>query len=93
MARISASMASLYVMVIVTWYLAMAATKVHCIPLMWVSDMCFFRLYEPLLCGAKYASTQGDRSGRTKPPVDFITKVPLWSGLAWPGQVKAERVL
>ena len=33
---------------------------------------------------------QGDHSGRTKPPVGFKTKVPLWPGLAWPGQAKAE---
>ena len=34
--------------------------------------------------------TQGDHSGRTKPPVDFKAKVPLWPGIAWPGQAKAE---
>ena len=29
---------------------------------------------------------QGDHSACSKPPVDFRTKVPLWSGLAWPSQ-------
>ena len=27
---------------------------------------------------------------RTKPPIDFKTKVPPWIGLAWPCQAKAE---
>ena len=29
---------------------------------------------------------QGDHSACAKPPIDFNTKVPLWLGLAWPGQ-------
>ena len=33
---------------------------------------------------------QGDNSACAKPPVDFKTKVPLWSDLLWPGQAKAE---
>ena len=36
---------------------------------------------------------QGDNSVRTKPPVDFKTKVPLWPGLTWPGQAKGELLL
>ena len=39
---------------------------------------------------ATSTSIQGDHSGRTKFPVDFRTKVPLWLRLAWPGQAKAE---
>ena len=35
-------------------------------------------------------SIQGDHSDRTKPPVDFKTKVLLWPGLVWPVQTKAE---
>ena len=31
-------------------------------------------------------SIQGDHSGRTQPPVDFKTKVPLWPDQARPGQ-------
>ena len=33
---------------------------------------------------------QGDPSYCAKPPVDFKTKIPLWPGLPWPGQAKAE---
>ena len=33
---------------------------------------------------------QGDHSGRTKPPVDFKTEVPLWPGQARLVQAKAE---
>ena len=33
---------------------------------------------------------QGDTSGCDEPPVDFITKVPFWPGLSWPGQAKTE---
>ena len=33
---------------------------------------------------------QGNHSSRTKPPVDFETKVPLWPEQARLGQAKAE---
>ena len=47
-----------------------------------------YAIYVPRSTYAIYG--QGDHSGRTKPPVDFKTKVLLWPGLAWPGQAKAE---
>ena len=35
-------------------------------------------------------TVQGDHSGRTKPPVDFKTQVPLWPDQASPGHAKTE---
>ena len=33
---------------------------------------------------------QGYHSACDEPTIDFITKVPVWPGLAWPNQAKAE---
>ena len=38
-------------------------------------------------------NVQRDHSGRTKPPVDFKTKVPLWPDQARLGQAKAELLI
>ena len=35
-------------------------------------------------------SVQGDHSGRTKPPIDFKTNIPLWPDQARLVQAKAE---
>ena len=43
-----------------------------------------------ILLGIVRKLIQGDHSACAKPPVDFKTKVPLWPGLPWPGQAKAE---
>ena len=43
-----------------------------------------------LLFGCYPPNLQGDHSTCAKPPVDIKTKVPLWPGLPWPGQAKAE---
>ena len=51
-----------------------------------------FLLNDVLLFGysTDYSTVQGDHSGRTKPPVDFKTKVRLWPDQARLGQAKAE---
>ena len=46
---------------------------------------------EPILCKPYPECVQGDHSACAKPPVYFNTKVPLWPGLAWPGQARSKR--
>ena len=55
-------------------------------------DLCCstLSLVLPRLRGILAEVVQGENSSCSKPPVDLRTKVPLWPGLSWPGQVITE---